>query len=82
MPKTPIAASEPMPGRVVRVALPDKVLHDLESMQKIKASILGKLGCPRCHSGFDLRFGNARMHAIDDALNIAEQFQGVVIVHG
>ena len=74
--------SNPMPGRIVRVAVPTKVFHDLDSMQKVTASILGRLGCAGCHSGWDIRFGTARSFAIDAKLNIKEGMEGVVIIHG
>lgn len=40
----------------VTVVLPRKNIGRLDDVNKIVASTLGKLGCPRCFSGFDLRF--------------------------
>lgn len=40
----------------VTVVLPRKNIAKLDDVNKIVASTLGKLGCPRCFSGFDLRF--------------------------
>ena len=34
--------------------------YDLKKMQKVTANVLGRLGCPACHSGFDIRFIQAR----------------------
>ena len=72
----------PLPERIVRVAVPLKVAHDLVSMNKVKASILGRLGCPRCHSGWDIRFDVARAFAVDEKLNIREGLPGIVITDG
>jgi len=48
---------QPLPPRsVVSVYVPTKALYDLESMQKITAQVLDKLGCPACHSGRILDF--------------------------
>jgi hypothetical protein len=48
---------QPLPPRsVVSVYVPSKALYDLESMQKITAQVLDKLGCPGCHSGRVLDF--------------------------
>jgi hypothetical protein len=49
-------ASDPMPGRAVRVTVPVSVAFNLEKMQTITKTVLGKLGCGACCSGFDLRF--------------------------
>lgn len=40
----------------VTVALPQKDIDNLDHVHKIVASALGKLGCGRCFSGFDIRF--------------------------
>jgi hypothetical protein len=42
--------------RSVTVSLPHKGIDNLEHVNKIVASALGKLGCGRCFSGFDIRF--------------------------
>jgi hypothetical protein len=42
--------------RPVRVVVPTDVLFNLDRMQKVTANLLGRLGCPACHSGFDIRF--------------------------
>jgi hypothetical protein len=77
------ALSDPMPGRVVRISVPLKTFHDLASMQKITASILGRLGCRGCHSGWDIRFDLIRSFAVDDKLNIREGLMGGgVIIDG
>jgi hypothetical protein len=50
-----ITASDPMPG-VVNVYVPKDVAFDLKKMQTVTANILGRLGCPGCHSGRILHF--------------------------
>ena len=43
-------------AQAVTVVLPRKNIGKLDNVNKIVESTLGKLGCPRCFSGFDLRF--------------------------
>jgi hypothetical protein len=69
-------------GRVVHVAVPREVLYDLASLNKVKASILGRLGCRGCHSGWDIRFDINRQFVVDEKLNIREGMMGGVIIHG
>jgi hypothetical protein len=42
--------------RTVNVSVPVNLLSSMEKMQTISKTVLGKLGCGMCHSGFDLRF--------------------------
>jgi hypothetical protein len=42
--------------QLVTVNLGPKV--NLDQTQKIVANVLGKLGCGRCFSGFDIRFAH------------------------
>jgi hypothetical protein len=72
----------PLPENVVRVMVPYQVAFQLESINKVKVSILERLGCPRCHSGWDIRFDIARFFAVDDKLNIREGMPGIVITDG
>ena len=44
-------------ARTVHIGVPRRVSDDLKHMTAITAQVLGRLGCPGCHSGFDLRFG-------------------------
>lgn len=50
---TPTRATAAQP---VTVVLPRKNVGKLDDVNKIVASTLGKLGCARCFSGFDIRF--------------------------
>jgi hypothetical protein len=43
-------------GAAVTVVLPHKDINNIDHVHKIVASTLGKLGCGRCFSGFDIRF--------------------------
>jgi hypothetical protein len=47
---------QPLPPGRVSIQVPPKALYDLESMQKITAQVLDKLGCGGCHSGRILHF--------------------------
>ena len=42
--------------RPIRTVVPSDVLFSLDKMQRVTANLLGRLGCPTCHSGFDIRF--------------------------
>lgn len=42
--------------RVVQVSIPASVAFDLKKMEKINRTVLGRLGCTECHSGFDIRY--------------------------
>ncbi len=42
--------------RPVRVNVPFDVLFSLDKMQRVTANVLARLGCPSCHSGYDIRF--------------------------
>ncbi len=52
------------------VSVPAKASNDFDSMTKITKEVLGKLGCPGCHSGFDLRFINERILVFNEKLDI------------
>jgi len=53
---TPVRPKAPQAAQSVTVALPRKNIGRLDDVNKIVASTLGRLGCPKCFSGFDLRF--------------------------
>lgn len=72
-------------GRAIRVTVPAAVAFDLGAMQKVTVSILGKLGCPGCHSGWDIRFDIARVFQVDEKLNVHQIVglpEGGVIIDG
>lgn len=47
---------------------------DLANSQKILANVLGKLGCGRCYSGFDIRFEHVRELVINPKTFEAQEF--------
>jgi hypothetical protein len=60
-------------SKPIYVTVPASVAFDLGKMNKITETVLGKLGCPGCHSGFDLRFDFERRFAFDEKLAIIGQ---------
>ena len=42
--------------RSVTVVLPHQGINSLDKVNRVVASALGRLGCPACFSGFDIRF--------------------------
>ena len=72
----------PLPERAVRVTIPVKVAFDLDSMHRVTATVLERLGCPECHSGWDLRFDVARRFQFDQDLQIRESVMGVLVTDG
>ena len=66
------------PESVVNVTVPAKAWSDLAAFNKITASVLGRLGCPGCHSGRDIRFDLGRSFAVDENLNIRDAVPGIV----
>jgi hypothetical protein len=64
---------QPLPPRdVVRVFVPNKVAYDLESMQKVTASVLERLGCGQCHSGRILDFLTLDNFVVNEDLEVRE----------
>lgn len=43
-------------ARPVRVTVPFAALRNIDQMRMITQKVLERLGCPGCHSGFDIRF--------------------------
>lgn len=70
----------PLPERTVRVTVPRTVAFDLKAIQKVQASILDRLGCGACCSGFDIRFDVARHFAVDAKGNVHELASGGVVL--
>jgi hypothetical protein len=44
------------PGGVVTVSVPAETLYNFEKMTALNKSVLGRLGCPNCHSGLNINF--------------------------
>jgi hypothetical protein len=63
----------------VRVLVPASAMNDLGAMQKITASVLGKLGCPGCHSGRILDFAAIQEFVVNPvSLEVGELMPGGV----
>jgi len=56
---------DPIPIREVRVQATADVIYDLKKVQQVLPNILGRLGCPACCSGFDIRFVLERDLVVD-----------------
>lgn len=69
----------PLPERTVRVTLSSKIGYDLKKFQRVQASILDRLGCQACCSGWDIRYDINRTFSVDDKLNIRELVGGGVV---
>jgi hypothetical protein len=64
---------QPLPPRdVVRVFVPTKVAYDLESMQKVTAQVLDRLGCGGCHSGRIIDFRTLENFVVNENLEVQE----------
>jgi hypothetical protein len=64
-------STDPMPGRAVAVAIPDRVSRDINLLTRATAAVLGKLGCAPCCSGFDILFRRELdFLAVDEKLNV------------
>jgi hypothetical protein len=55
------------PGDVINVYVTPEIANDLESMNKVTANILRKLGCGGCHSGRLLHFKTLQDYVVDPA---------------
>jgi hypothetical protein len=66
----------PTPERPVRVTVPAKIAYDLNAFQRAQATILDKLGCPACCSGWDIRFDIVKDFAVDEKLNVKDLVSG------
>jgi hypothetical protein len=52
-------------AKPVYLVVPPKL--ELKQTQEITAKALGLVGCPRCHSGFDLRWLEEQVILVDKA---------------
>lgn len=43
-------------GNRATISAPRDYLYDFRKFNKLQELVLGKLGCPNCHSGLDLRW--------------------------
>jgi len=56
---------DPVPLRTINIAVSHDVARNLGKMQKITANVLGRLGCPECHSGHILLFQEIREFVVN-----------------
>ena len=66
----------PLTAKAVRVSIPASVAGDLGSLKKSFASILDKLGCPACCSGFDIRMELQRELALSKSFKETARIGG------
>lgn len=57
----------------IHVTVPASVAYNLKDMQKVTATVLDRLGCPACHSGFDIRFDFERRFNFNENLELIER---------
>lgn len=57
----------------IHVTVPAKVAYNLKDMQKVTETVLDRLGCPACHSGFDIRFDFERRFNFNENLEMIER---------
>jgi hypothetical protein len=43
-------------GKNIYVTVPTETANKATNMAKITKEVLGKIGCPACHSGFNIKF--------------------------
>lgn len=60
--------------QTIHIRVPASATNNMNSMQKITENVLGKLGCPNCHSGFDLRFDIERIFVFNENLELERSF--------
>jgi hypothetical protein len=70
------ATTQAASSRTVHVTVPTKVFNDLESMQKVTAALMNRLGHSACCSGFDVRFHVEDSFVVDANFNVREAAHG------
>lgn len=62
---------DPIPLRTITVSIPERVSNDIKGLTKAIETVVGKLGCSSCCSGFDILFQREiDMLAIDENLSV------------
>lgn len=59
-------------SNVIQVSLPASAYFDLDTFQSVQKDILGKLGCPGCTSGFDIRYLLQRQFIVNEKMIVRE----------
>lgn len=62
---------EVRPQGPIRITIPAAVAYDLNAFQKGLATVLGRLGCQACCSGFDITFQHEREFVINERMELA-----------
>jgi serine protease inhibitor ecotin len=62
-------------GNTIYVTVPTSVAYDYNKMDRITKTVLGKLGCEGCHSGFDIRFLNESRFRFNEKLELIDEVQ-------
>ena len=70
--QNPATAAALGSSRTILVTVPASVAYNFDKMQKVSQTVLGKLGCPGCHSGFDIRFIMERQFRFNEKLEMVE----------
>lgn len=63
---------DPVPLRTVYVTVPSSVAYDFDKMTQINKKVLGRLGCPECHSGFVILHDFERVFKFNEKLELIE----------
>jgi hypothetical protein len=72
MPSNAMLNPQPLPPRQVVVQVAGDTLFDLKKFNRIQESILGRLGCGGCTSGYDISWLHISQFHVDDKLNIVD----------
>ncbi len=64
------AKAPQLTDKSIHISVPASVAFDLKKMNKVTEIVLGRLGCPGCHSGFDLRIDIERKFAFNEKLEM------------
>jgi hypothetical protein len=71
--KTPLTRAN-----IVTVTIPASVAYNFDNITKVTQTVLGKLGCPGCHSGRDIRFIIEDNFRVDEKLNVTPNLNPVI----
>ena len=62
---------DPVPMHAINVSVPAAVLGNIDNLNRVVATVLGKLGCSQCCSGFDIAFRREiDSFTVDEKLNV------------
>lgn len=63
---------QPLPPREVAVTVhvPPEILGNLETFQKVQASVFGRFGCPGCNSGIQIDWKQIKEFVVTPDLDL------------